>query len=305
MENTYNNYLTTEDNQKIFYQTNFPLKGSETHQDVLVFLYGLVCSHHHYREQIQYFDRLGFKILLHDYRGHYQSTYSQVEELTFKNFAKDLNQLLMIANIKSTHLIGHSMGVNVALEFYRSYPQAVKSLCIVSGTVMPVDSVMLDSNFIDLIRPMATKILKKYPDSVKTIWKYTGWNPIIKKIIHKEGFNVSQVSDEFIEIYLNRIGQLGPDIFFQLMEQLNVHDIMTIFPNTECPTLIIGGDKDKVIPNYLQQLTHKHMPNSEIYIIKNGSHVPQVDFPEMFNERVRLFLHHVMNSEHYSIQEEA
>jgi non-heme chloroperoxidase len=288
MEKTYSNYLTLSDQQKIFYTTNFSIDDGP-HEDVLIFLYGLVCSNHHWSKQLEYFDKAGYKILIHDYRGHYQSTNNDLEKLNFIQIASDLNHLLERCDIKNGNLISHSMGVNVALEFYRQYPQHVNKIVLISGTIMPVDNVMLDSNFIDHIRPLATKVLSKHPELVKTLWKYTGWNPFIKRLIHQEGFNMERVSDEFIEIYLNRIGQLGPEMFFQLMEQMNRHDILTLLRKVNCPTLIIGGDKDKVIPNYLQHLLQKHIHHSELYIVKNGSHVPQVDFPEFINTRMVQF----------------
>ena len=52
----------------------------------------------------------------------------------------------------------------------------------------------------------------------------------------------------------------------------------------------MGGDKDSVIPYYLQETLESELPNSELYMIKDGSHVPQVDFPESTNERILVFV---------------
>ncbi len=104
------------------------------------------------------------------------------------------------------------------------------------------------------------------------------------------GFNQEMVSDEFIEIYLNKIGVLGPDLFFQLIGEMQTHDILAFLSKIKTRTLIIGGNKDKVIPNYLQRILNEHLENSELYIVHKGSHVPQVDFPLLINERLELFL---------------
>ena len=131
-----------------------------------------------------------------------------------------------------------------------------------------------------------------FPKQFNAFWKSGGWNPLIRKMVHSGGFNLKTVSPEFIEIYLNKLGQLGPELFFQLIEQMNQHDILSFVNKIKCPTLIIGGDNDKVIPNYLQKLTLKELSNSELYVVRNGSHVPQVDFPDMVNERMTFFLEH-------------
>lgn len=287
----YSNYYQTDDNEKILYSTNFEPKENPPYKNVLVFNYGLVCSNFHWKYQLPYFDSLGYKILIHDYRGHYQSTcHSGTETITIENIANDLVGILNLVNIESCVLLGHSMGVNVSLEATKKLAHRVQALILLSGTIIPVDNVMLGSNIMDNIKPVILDFFKKYPDFLNGFWKLGGWNPVIKKIIHFGGFNTDTVPKDFIEVYLNKLGELGPDIFFQLLNQMHSHDILAHINSINQKTLIIGGDDDKVIPNYLQKLLHERIPTSELYILRHGSHVPQVDFPELVNERIELFL---------------
>lgn len=71
---------------------------------------------------------------------------------------------------------------------------------------------------------------------------------------------------------------------------MQVHNIINSLEFIQTQTLIIGGDKDNIIPNFLQFILDKFLVNSEIYIVKGGSHVPQADFPEIVNERIEYFL---------------
>lgn len=291
MQNSFSNFFKTTDGEQILYTTNFQVRDDIEHENVLVFNYGLVCSNHHWKEQLPFFDKLGFKILIHDYRGHYQSTGSHdISNVTFENITNDLYGICKTLNIKSTIQIGHSMGVNVTLEFIRKFPDLVNKVVLMSGTVIPVDNIMFDTNIMDHLRPVLTKLSKKFPTEFKTFWKFSGRNPIVKKLIHVGGFNLHEVSDEFIEIYVNKLGQLGPELFFQLLDEMQKHDILAHLPQIKIPTLVIGGDNDKVIPNYLQKLLHNNLPNAELYIVHQGSHVPQVDFPQFINERLLYFL---------------
>jgi pimeloyl-ACP methyl ester carboxylesterase len=290
MINTYTNYFKTEDAEQIFFTTNFKVTDKKV-EDVLVFNYGLVCSNYHWSKQLDYFDKQGYKILIHDYRGHYHSTGEhKLENITFDQITNDIYNLFNHLNINSSIMLGHSMGVNICLEFAKKFPDKVKKLILISGTTVPVYNIMFNSNIVDQIQPYILKVLDKYPDTFKTIWKFSGWNPIARKIIHMGGFNMDQVSDEFIEIYLNKVGELGPHLFFQLIEQMNSHHILASIESISTKSLIIGGDKDNVIPNYLQRILSSTLKNSELYIIRNGSHVPQVDFPDFVNERIDSFL---------------
>lgn len=290
MIETYTNYFKTEDSEQIFFTTNYKVTDKKE-ENVLVFNYGLVCSNYHWSKQLDHFDSLGYKILIHDYRGHYHSTGKHdLKNITFDQISTDIYNLLNHLNISSSIMLGHSMGVNVCLEFAKKFPDKVSKLVLISGTTVPVYNIMFNSNIVDQAQPFILKLLDKYPDIFNTFWKYGGWNPLVKKIIHKGGFNIDQVSNEFIEIYLNKLGELGPHLFFQLIEEMNNHQILASIESLKTKTLVIGGDKDKVIPNYLQRILAATLENSELYIIRNGSHVPQVDFPEYVNERINTFL---------------
>lgn len=283
------NFFRTEDQEQLFYVKNF--KDVDHSRPVIVFNYGLVCSNHHWKFQLDYFDHLGLQILIHDYRGHFQSSGKQnVKNITFSQIAKDVKDLCEFHSIKKAVMIGHSMGVNISLQIAKEYPALVSGLVLISGTFMPVNDVMFDTNIMEFIAPWLKTGLDKYPDVVNKIWSASGMNPIVRNIIHSTGFNKQKVSKEFIEIYLNRVGQLGAEIFFQLFSEMTKQNITGSLERMQIPALIIGGQRDNVIPNHLQRTLASLLPQSEVYFLVDGSHVPQVDFPEFINERIELFI---------------
>lgn len=289
MKDKFHNFFKTSDNEQIFYTTNFKIDSSP--KNVLVFNYGLVCSNFHFKEQVKFFDEQGYNILLHDYRGHYQSSgINDLEKITFHQLALDLKELVDFLGLSKIILIGHSMGVNVCLEFAKKFDSTVSKMILISGTILPVHNIMMNTHLTGPLKPILVSLLEKYPKEFELFWKYGGWNPVIKKLIHAGGFNIDEVSSEFIEIYLNKLGQLGPDLFFTLIDQMQEHDILAFVHRIETKTLIIGGCSDKVIPNFLQRLMQSKLVNSQFYSIYKGSHVPQVDFPVYANERMDLFL---------------
>ncbi|AYF43197.1 Ndr family protein [Halobacteriovorax sp. BALOs_7] len=284
-------FLNIDESTKIQYWTNFEPVEGEKYQDVIVFNYGLVCNIRHFEYQIDFFHNKGYNILLHDYRGHYESeTKEGIETITFENIISDLNTLINHLNIETTIHIGHSMGVNVTIEYAFKYPTEVKKMILISGTIFPPQDVMFDSNLVDISEPYIKEIKDKWENQFKLIWKNAYLNPLAKFMVWRGGFNTKKTNLDFVQYYMKKLGQLSPDIFFQLLDEMREQRVIKDLEQIKTPALIIGGDKDKVIPNYLQQILHKGLANSELYIIKNGSHVPQVDFPEFINERIELFL---------------
>ncbi len=283
------NFFKTEDNEQIFYLKNF--HTFDESKKTLVFNYGLVCSNHHWRYQVDYFDQQGYQILMHDYRGHFQSSgKNDVAKITFPQIAKDIKDLCDFLGIKKAYMLGHSMGVNICLQLAKDYPDLVQGMILISGTFMPVTDVMFDSNIMEFVAPLLGAGIKKYPEGMRKVWSSTGMNPLVKAIIHSTGFNKARVSKEFIEIYLNRVGQLGPEIFFQLFSEMTKQNIASSLERMHMPALVIGGMKDNVIPNHIQRTLASLLPESQSYFFMMGSHVPQADYPELINERVNLFL---------------
>jgi len=285
------NYFYTSDGLRIFYNTNFDLKDLDPKRPVLILIYGLLCSNYHFKYQIPFLEELGFQILLHDYRFHYASSQEgDIETCTFENIARDLHELIHEVGIKKGVFIGHSMGVNICLEHARRYPDDVSSLVLISGTVVPPQDIMFDSNVMDLVAPHIKTISEKLPKVYTAIWKNAYKNPLAQYAIFDGGFNKKQVEMEFIQLYMKKISELPKELFFHLLKIMHDHDVIGYLEEMKCPALVIGGDKDKIIPNYLQRILTRTIPHSELYIVKDGSHVPQVDFPELINQRIHRFL---------------
>jgi pimeloyl-ACP methyl ester carboxylesterase len=284
------NYFYTSDGIRIFYNTSFAMENFDPNKPVIVLIYGLLCSNYHYKYQIPFLEDQGYQILLHDYRFHYASSQDgDIDSCTFENISKDLNELLTFLSIKKASLVGHSMGVNICLEHARRYPEDVGNLVLISGTVVPPQDIMFDSNLVDLVAPILQDVTLKYPQLFKKFWTTSYMNPIAQYAIFDGGFNKKQVEMQFIQLYMKKISELPKELFFHLLKIMHDHDVIGYLEEIQAPTLVIGGDKDKIIPNYLQKILTKKIPHSDLYIVKDGSHVPQVDFPELINQRIHRF----------------
>lgn len=288
------NFFKTSDNEQLFFLKNFTT--IDPAKPILVFNYGLVCSNHHWKFQTEFFDNQDYQILIHDYRGHFQSTGSHdVKKITFQQMAKDVADLCEFLEIPKAIMLGHSMGVNICLQLAKDFPDLVSGMVLISGTFINVKDVMFDTNLMEFIAPVAALGLEKYPDIFNKIWTSGGMNPIVREIIHFSGFNRQKVSKEFIEIYLNRVGQLGAEVFFQLFNEMTKQNITGSLEKMNVPALVMGGHKDNVIPNHLQRTLASLLPNAETYFLKDGSHVPQADYPDLVNERIELFIQQRFN----------
>jgi len=287
MEGTF----TTSEGIEINYGKNFTSLEDDKNKHTLVFNYGLVCNIAHWEEQIPYFHSRGYNVIYHDYRFHFKSSSTEdISDLNFKNIARDMNELFDSLQVTGAIHLGHSMGVNTTLEYAYQFPEKVKGIVLISGTVLPPQDVLFDSNWMEIIQPILELLLEKYPTLYENVWKTGHLNPLATHLVHRGGFNTKKVPIKFVEYYLKKIGELKPDVFFQLLKEMKNHDIISHLESIKTPSLIMGGDQDQVIPNFLQNILKDSLPNSSMYIIKDGSHVPQVDFPSTVNQRIEIFI---------------
>ncbi len=282
-------FYQTSDGEKLHFKCNFDIH-KPINKTVLVFNYGLVCSEQHWLYQINYLKK-EYPVLIHDYRGHFESSGKEnLEKISIEQFSQDLGSLIQFYKINKVVMLGHSMGVNVCLEFAVNYPDLVEKLVLISGSSLSAKEVMLGTNIMDIAVPYLEKLQDKFPGLLKTFWSSSASNPIVRYIIKQGGFNPSKVSDEFIRLYLTNVGILGPSLFLRLFKNMSEHQITMHYPQIKCPVFIVSGNKDKVIPHFTQNYFLKSMPKAKLFTIKDGSHVPQVDFPALVNKKIKSFL---------------
>ena len=276
-------YLKSFDGIKLFYS----LEGKGR---PLVFCYGLVCSSLHWTYQIEHFQK-DYQAVWFDYRGHNNSeTPTDLKSLTVSNMAKDLGVVLDELNLESPILLGHSMGVNVVLEFYRQQPKRVAGMVLANGTAKRPLETLFNMNAFQAAFKLLRKAHKFSPTLVEKIWKLQSKNPLTRTLIALGGFNPHLTPKSDIDLYVKQVGEMNPEILLSLIENYDTFDATPWLHTIQVPTLIIAGEEDKVVPPAQQELLHQLIPDSELVIIRHGSHCPQMDLPELVNHKIENFL---------------
>lgn len=276
---------------KLAYRTNTPRKTLAGSNEVLVFNYGLLCSNEHWNKQVPFFHSSGFKIILHDYRAHHASGgHQDIESCSFENMAQDILALLDHLEIRSVILLGHSMGVSICLEMAKIRREIISKMILISGLILPPQDTMFHSNIVDLILPGLEQALDTFPRGFRFLWRHAHLNPLVRKIILHLGLNPRRIPDSLVKGYVEGVGRLDPALLLKLFRQMRQHDIITRLESLDIPALVIGGDRDKVVPNHLQSIFVRYLPRAKLHVVKDAGHVPQWEFPENVNERILKFL---------------
>ncbi len=278
-----NGYYKSFDGTRIFYSI-------EGNGKPLIFCYGLVCSSLHWTYQIERFQR-DYRTIWSDYRGHQNSALPEdLDSLTLPNLARDLGVLFDELDIKDAVLLGHSMGVNVVLEFYRQFPDRVHAMVLSNGTPKPPLETLFNSNVTQAAFNALIATYRLAPDLLHKLWKLQKDNPISQALIGLAGFNTHLTPIEDIALYVNQVADLDPRVFLNLIKNYDHYDATPWLHTIKAPTLILAGEDDKICPIGQQELMHQLIPGSRLERIRHGSHCPQMDLPELFNEKIEIFL---------------
>lgn len=280
---TRNGYFRSFDGTKLFYSV-------EGEGKPIIFCYGLVCSSLHWTYQIDYFRR-NYKAVWMDFRGHQNSdTPEDLNSLTLENLAKDLKLLLDELKIQDAVFLGHSMGVNVVLEFYRLFPERVSGMILSNGTpTRPLETLLHSNALLPAFRVLEL-LAEKSPGLLKKLWGLQKGNPLVHRTMGMLGFNPHLTAKEDIALYVDQISEMDPRIFLTLIRNYDNYDGSSWLHTVACPTRIIAGENDLVVPLAQQELLHQLIPNSEFEVIRHGSHCPQMDLPDLVNSKIEEFL---------------
>jgi pimeloyl-ACP methyl ester carboxylesterase len=122
------------------------------------------------------------------------------------------------------------------------------------------------------------------------LWRLQKGNPIARTLIALGGFNPHLTPQADIELYVDQVAEMDPAILINLIQNYDTYDATSWLHTIQTPTMILSGEQDNVIPVEQQELLRQLIPNSQLEVIRHGSHCPQMDLPELVNLKIEKFL---------------
>lgn len=237
-----------------------------------------------------------FQVVVWDYRGHGRSPSPpepiDAADLSVERCAKDLAVVLDAAGVTDPPvLLGHSMGVQVILEYARTHPDGVRALIPMFGTFgRPLDT-LLDSPYsrpvFDVLhrlsrrggRAGARMLLPLYDSPLG--FAFGGWTGLLDK--HYAG-------RADIDRYLQHLAVMDPRVFLRMVSLAAEHDVTDALPEIRVPVMVFASEKDLFTPLHRSLAMAKRLPNSELLVLAEASHAAIVEHPDTINARIDRFL---------------
>ena len=161
-------------------------------------------------------------------------------------------------------LAGHSMGGAIAQEFALTFPNRL------AGIVLVATGARLR------VHPQILQGLQQAPEeTIRMIaeWAY-GENP----------------SDQMLRLYVRRMLEIPATVTYGDFAACNVWDRMADIGNISVPTLVIGGEADRLTPPKYARYLHEHIPHSRLVMVPRAGHMVMLEAPDVVAREIATFV---------------
>ena len=161
-------------------------------------------------------------------------------------------------------LAGHSMGGYIAFEIMRQAPDRVARLALVNTQARPDTLEITERRRGFMARARAGAFHEVLDEQFPLlVHRARGGDAAIHKLIHDMGDDV------------------GPDGFINNQTAIIARvDSRPVMATIRCPTLVLSGDDDQLIPNSLSKEMADGIPGAKLTILSDCGHCPQAERPE-------------------------
>jgi len=266
-------------------RVNYVDIGDQGDSRPIVFIHGLSGQWQNWLENLPRFAQER-RVIAVDLPGFGASEMPQ-EKISIELYGRVVTELCERLDLAPAVLVGNSMGGFVAAEVAIRRPDIAERLMLVAAagvsqadlSARPVKVgakaiVLLTTSTLTQLRPAARRprvrhwflsLVARHPGALKADLAFEG----LMKGSGKPGFEDA------------------------LMANLS-YDFRDRLPRIGCPTLILWGEKDAVIPVRDAERFRQLIPGARKLILRDTGHVPMVERPPTFNAELARFLEHAV-----------
>ena len=274
------------DGTELYFQTT----GTDTGKPPIIFCDGIGCAGYVWKYiKRDFADE--HQMLQWNYRGHGQSAMPEEDgHLTIEAMADDLNCIVEKLDMRPAIIMGHSMGVQVILEYARRHPQHVAGLVPICGSSGNLLDTFHDRPYLKMALPFLQKAYTYVDKIVDPIWER-----VLPTEIGFQFATHTEVNGEFIKRedffpYLEDLSQVEPGLFLEMLGNAQQHSAKDFLPQIDVPTLVIAGERDGFTPAWLSKEMARSIPGAEMLMIPSGSHTASLEMPELTSLRLEKWL---------------
>lgn len=248
----------------------------------VLLLHGHPFDHTQWHPQIQTLTQHGHRTLAPDLRG-YGTTTLRPATTPLDTFARDLQALLEHLGLHTAHIVGTSMGGQIALELYRLFPESINSLTLVATDPRP-ETPQGRQRRHDLADQLSTQGMQGYADRML--------------VGMMSADNVRAMPKTAARVHTMMCQTPPQGAAAALRGRAQRPDHLRLLRHISAPTLLVVGSQDPFTPPHLTETMHLKITDSVIARIEGAAHTPNLERPHDFDRALVAFLERVRADQH-------
>lgn len=237
----------------------------------VVFSHSLACTTAMWTPQVREFSRSN-RVLLFDTRGHGRSD-SPAGLYTIEMLARDAYRLLTALGIRRAHFVGLSMGGMIGQALTLEHPEMIASLTLADTTSRwPAEAIDM---FAQRANMAAVSGMSALVESTLARW----------------------FTPPFHDTHPHEVSAVGEMIrstpvagYAGCSHAIPRVDLTDRLKRIACPVLVMVGEHDNGTPPAMAREIHDNLPGSEFVVIKDASHLSNIEQAAAFSRELSAFL---------------
>jgi pimeloyl-ACP methyl ester carboxylesterase len=277
--------VAPSDGSALFYES----WGARGHATPVLLCDGIGCDGYVWRHLR---DDLGDRYCIHPhYRGHGRTPPPcDPARVAVEDLADDVACVLDDALVDRAVLIGHSMGVQVALETYRRHAPRVAGLVLVCGASSHPLRTFRGSATLENWLPTIQKWIHRVPGVINRVTRAVLPTRLAYEVASRLEIRRELIEPSDFMPYLEGMARIDARLFVAMLSAAGHHSADDLLPDVDAPTLVVAGGRDGFTPPERSRAIAVAVPHAELLEIPNASHTAPIEHPHLVNFTVRDFL---------------
>ncbi len=251
----------------------------------LVFVHGLSGSWQNWLEQLPVF-AAERRVITFDLPGFGHSPMPG-QRLSIAGYARLIDELLAQLGVDAAAVVGNSMGGFIGAELAIAFPQRVERLVLVSAAGISTHEHRGSTRVLPAMR-RAERILM-----ASGAWAATRSDAVARRARLRDaalGVVIRHPDRLPAALAAEQIRGAGKPGFVQGLEAVLDYAIRERLGEIACPTLIVWGERDRLINVRDADVFAELIPNSRKVVFDDTGHMSMLERPERFNPLLEQFL---------------
>jgi pimeloyl-ACP methyl ester carboxylesterase len=242
------------------------------------------------------------RLVFYDQRGHGSSGRGAPEHSTIEQLARDLATVLEARVPRGpVVLVGHSMGGMTIMGLAAIRPELFGSRIVATALISTSSGNLADLNFglpelLTRVRaavfPVAAWTMRRRPALAERTRRLAG--DIVSAVTRSLSFASADVDPALGHYVDAMIAGTPVDVIAEFYPALaGLDETGSLEPLRTVPTLVLTGDKDKMIPMEHSELIVERLPDSEFVVVHGAGHLVLLEKPDEVTSALGTLLRRV------------